>query len=164
MATIIFNGKTYDSVEEMPASERAAYEQVANIFVDKNGNGIPDFMEGDMVKNVMTAFTSSVNVNGQVYNNMNELPPEVRAKVQGAFDKLAGLGIVTKNSPMMAQANSPQISQEPMAISQPFVSREYAPTIQEDKGPNVVIWVLAGLVAVLCLALAAAGIYFFMMQ
>lgn len=162
MATIIFNGKAYNSIEEMPANERDAYEQVANVFVDKNGNGIPDFLEGDMVKNVMTAFTGTVSFNGQSYNNINELPAEVRAKVQGAFDKLADLGIVTKNSPMMAQANSPQIGLEPMAISQPFVSREYTPTIQEDEGPNIMVWAIAGLALVVCLAAAAAGIYFFM--
>ncbi len=162
MATIIFNGKTYNNIEEMLPEARAGYEQVANMLVDKNGNGIPDFLEGDMVKNVMSAFTSSVNFNGQTYNGMNELPPAVRAKVQGAFDKLADLGIVTKNAPMMAQANSPQISQEPMAISQPFVSREYTPTIQEDKGPNIMVWVITGLAMVFCLAAAAAGIFFFM--
>lgn len=162
MATIIFNGKTYHGMEEMPANERAAYEQVANVFVDKNGNGIPDFLEGDMVKNVMTAFTGTVSFNGQTYNNINELPAEVRAKVQGAFDKLADLGIVTKNSPMMGPVNSPQMSREPMAISQPFISREYTPTIQEDKGPNIMVWVIAGLAVVFCLAAAAAGIFFFM--
>ncbi len=50
MATIIFNGKTYNSLEEMPANERQTYEQIANMLVDKNGNGIPDFLEGDLVQ------------------------------------------------------------------------------------------------------------------
>ena len=45
---IIFNGKTYNSLEEMPANERQAFEQMQQIFVDANGNGIPDFMEGDI--------------------------------------------------------------------------------------------------------------------
>ena len=52
---IMFNGKTYNSLEEMPANERMAYEQMQKIFVDANGNGIPDFLEGDIAKNVMTA-------------------------------------------------------------------------------------------------------------
>src|SRR5258706_9763534 len=98
MPTILFNGKTYNSIEEMPVDVRSAYQQVADIFVDKNGNGIPDFLEGDMVKNVITAFTSNVNVNGQTYNNMNELPPDICAQVQGAFEKLSALGMVTNNN------------------------------------------------------------------
>ena len=57
---ILFNGKTYNSLEEMPAKERQAYEQIRKIFVDANGNGIPDFLEGDIVKNVITAFTSAI--------------------------------------------------------------------------------------------------------
>jgi phage-related protein len=164
MSAINFNGKTYNNLEEMPANERAAYEQLAKIFVDKNGNGIPDFMEGDMVRNVMTAFTSNVNFNGQMYNNLNELPPDVRAKVQGAFDKLAGLGILTNSPAMMPPISNPPVSQEPMAISQPFFSHEYTPAIQEGKGSNLMIWVIAGLAVVLCLAATVAGIYFFMMQ
>ncbi len=105
MPTILFNGKTYNSIEEMPVDVRSAYQQVADIFVDKNGNGIPDFLEGDMVKNVITAFTSNVNVNGQTYNNMNELPPDICAQVQGAFEKLSALGMVTNNnSPSIPQA------------------------------------------------------------
>jgi hypothetical protein len=89
------------------------------------------------------------------------LPPEVREKVQGAFDKLADLGIVTRNPRLMAQAMDPETSREPMPKSQPFVSREYMPTIQEDKGPNLMIWGIAGLALIICLA-AAAGIYFLM--
>ena len=162
MSAINFNGKTYANLEEMPANERAAYEQLAKIFVDKNGNGIPDFMEGDMVRNVMAAFTSNVNFNGQTYNNMTELPPEVRAKVQGAFDKLAGLGILTNTPAMMPPAGNPPASQEPATISQPYLAREYTPAIQEGTGPNIVIWVLAGLAAFFCLAAAVIGIYFFM--
>jgi len=163
MPAINFNGKTYNNLEEMPANERAAYEQLAKIFVDKNGNGIPDFMEGDMVRNVMTAFTSSVNVNGQVYNNLNELPPDVRAKVQGAFERLASLGIVTNSPQMMTTAGNPPSSPESVAISQPFSSGAYTPAIQEDTGARIMPWVIAALVLVLCLAAAAAiGIYFFM--
>ncbi len=158
MAMIIFNGKTYNSAEEMPANERQAYEQVANMLVDKNGNGIPDFLEGDMVKNVMTAFTSSMNVNGQTYNNMDELPPDIRTKVQGAFEKLSALGIMTEVSPMM-QVQTPQAGQEPIAASRPLVSREYNPTIQEEKS-NPMMWLMIGMALMLCLAVAAVGIFF----
>lgn len=161
MPTIVFNGKTYNSVEEMSANERQAYEQIANMLVDKNGNGIPDFLEGDLVKNVMTAFTSSINVNGQNYNGMNELPPEVRARVQGAFEKLSEFGVVTKDSPMM-QAQASQVGQEPVFTSRPLVSREYNPAIQEDK-PNPMIWIMLGMmVLIICVAAVAVGVFFFL--
>ncbi len=153
MATIIFNGKTYNSVEEMSVNERQAYEQIANMLVDKNGNGIPDFFEGDMAKNVMTAFTSSVNVNGQTYNGIDELPPDVHAKVQGAFEKLSEFGMVTKVPPMTMQ-----IGQEPMATSRPLVSRENSSSIQEEKS-NSMMFIMIGMAFMLCLAVAAVGIF-----
>ena len=159
MKIISFNGKTYNSLEEMPVNERQAYEQIANMLVDKNGNGIPDFLEGDMVKNVITAFTSSVSFNGQTYNGINELPPDVRAKVQGAFEKLSEFGIVEKNSPMMVQEKSAKIGQEPRAISRPFVSHENGPIIQEDP-PSSAMLTIISVIFVLCLVAAIAGIFF----
>lgn len=158
MPTIRFNGKTYNSVEEMPANERQAFEHLSNLFVDKNGNGIPDFLEGDMVKNVMTAFTSNVNFNGQTYNNLNELPPEVREKVQRAMDKLAQMGMAQPGQPMIAQTPAPQIDQTPIRSSEPMVSQEYSPTIQEDNGSNLK-WIFIGVALVVCVMVGAAAAY-----
>lgn len=163
MSVIIFNGKTYNSLEEMPANERQAYEQIANMLVDKNGNGIPDFLEGDMVKNVMTAFVSSLNVNGQNYDGMNDMPPEIRAKVQGAFEKLSELGVVTKStSPMVMQVNGMQVEQKPQMVSKPLVPQGTNPAVQEESGPNVLLLSLAGIVLVFCLAIAAFAVFYFM--
>lgn len=165
MATIIFNGKSYNSLEEMQPNERQAYEQMMSIFVDANGNGIPDFLEGDIVKNVMTAFTSSINVNGQAYGGMNELPVDVREKIHGAFEKMTELGIVTKTtSPMMMGINSAQVTPQPQIQSTPFVSREFSPAIEEDKGSNVLPWILAGVGLLFCLALAAFAVFYFIQQ
>lgn len=138
MATIIFNGKTYNSVEEMPELERQAFEQLSSMFVDKNGNGFPDFMEGDLASNIITAVTSNVNINGKTYNNVNELPDNMREQLQGAFERLSELGLASKtSSPVTAQVNSVQVTTKPQAISQPIVSQEYPSTIQEGGGSNI---------------------------
>ena len=50
MEIISFNGKTYNSLEEMPADQRAAYEQVMSFMKDENNNGIPDMFEGDVIQ------------------------------------------------------------------------------------------------------------------
>lgn len=157
MATIIFNGKTYNSIEEMPPEARQAYEQVANMLVDKNGNGIPDFLEGDLVQNIMSAFTSSINFNGQAYNNMNDLPPEAREKVQAAFQKLSEMGIVSGDQ-HFAQIDHSHLQGTSMPVSKPFISREYNPAIQEEKGPGVLLWVGLGVGLVLCMAIAAVAV------
>lgn len=163
MATIMFNGKSYSSLEEMPPNDRQAYEQMMSIFVDANGNGIPDFLEGDIVQNVMTAVTSNIHFNGQVYDGMNELPADVREKIQGAFEKMTELGIVTKTaSPVVMGLNSDQASKDPQIQSRPFISREFSPTIEEDKGSNALPWILAGIALLFCLVLAAFAVFYIM--
>ncbi len=154
---IIFNGKNYNSLEEMPANERMAYEQMQKIFVDANGNGIPDFLEGDVAKNVMTAFTSVINYDGKVYNTMDELPAEARQKVQDAFAKLNQLGIVTG-------APSVQVSgsfEPAFRSSKPLLQQE--PAIQEGGGRNWMI-IIGFLAALLFCAIAVAGITYIYMR
>lgn len=158
MSNIVFNGKSYNSIDEMPATERMAYEQMMNIFVDKNGNGIPDFMEGDVVQNVMSAYSSRVDVNGQTVHSLDDLPPEVRQSVNTAFQVMSNLGMIP-GVPAEFQNQKPPVSREPMATSKPFVSREYNPTIQEEKSNTSLIIALIGLVLVLCLGAAAALIF-----
>jgi hypothetical protein len=169
MATIIFNGKTYNRPEEMSAAERATFEQLSGLFVDQNGNGIPDFLEGDIVKNVSTAYANIVNINGNMVSDMNELPEDVRAKVQTAFEKMSELGIVENPSaPMMPHAGhvgsahvAPQSSQ--FTTTPPITSQQYTPTIQEGNRPGILQWILLGALLFFCVMITVAGaVYFFM--
>lgn len=154
MPTIIFNNKTYNSLEEMPAQERQAYEQMMNMFVDANGNGIPDFLEGDMVQNVLSAYSTKVDVNGKTIHSLDDLPPELRQSVSGAFEMLSNMGILGSN-PL---SQTPQISREPQFESKPFVPQG-SPVMEEDKGSGVFIWAILGIV--LCFAIAAASVAVF---
>ncbi|MBK7318516.1 hypothetical protein [Candidatus Villigracilis affinis] len=161
MATIIFNGKSYNSLEEMPEKERKAYDQMMDIFADKNGNGIPDFMEGDMVQKVLAANSTSLNISGVTYHNLDELPPELRQSVDKAFQVITKLGIIP-GVPAELQMQTPQASREPAVQSQPFVSREYAPAIQEESGRSIFPMVLGGIILFFCLAAGVISIFFFM--
>ncbi|MBV6396730.1 MAG: hypothetical protein HFACDABA_02330 [Anaerolineales bacterium] len=150
---IIFNGKSYNSLEEMPASERDAYQSMLQIFKDANGNGIPDFLEGDIVKNVATAFTSNLVYNGKTYANMDELPAEARQKLSEAMGKLNQLGIVTNR----VSATEKPAFEPAFKPSRPLITPE--PAIQEGGGRN---WILiVGFIgAVLVCAVAAAAFAF----
>ena len=152
---IIFNGKTYNSAEEMPANERQAYESMFKIFKDETGNGIPDFLEGDVAKNVMTAFTSNVVYNGKTYTNMDELPADARQKLNDAMGKLNQLGIVTN----VPAAQEKQAFDPAFKSSQPLISQE--PAIQEGGGRNWIV-IIGFLAAVLVCAVAIALAIYFM--
>lgn len=146
---IIFNGKTYNSAEEMPANERQAYESMFKIFKDENGNGIPDFLEGDVAKNVMTAFTSNVVYNGKTYTNMNELPADARQKLNDAMGKLNQMGIVTN----IPAGQGKQDFEPAFKSSQPLIPQE--PAIQEGGGRNWIV-IVGFLAAVLVCAVGIA--------
>lgn len=150
---IIFNGKSYSKPEDMPASEREAFNQMQKIFVDANGNGIPDFLEGDMVKNVMTAFTSNVNFQGKVYNSLDELPEPARKKVQEAFAKLNQLGIVNA-----ADLTPPNATQSDLAFqrSEPAVQ---AGQLMNEENPNRWLIVVSALGGMLICGLVIAAFF-----
>ena len=150
---IIFNGKSYNNLQEMPSNERMAYEQMQKIFVDANGNGIPDFLEGDIAKNVMTAFTSVVNYDGKVYNGLDELPPDARQKVQDAFAKLNQLGIVSGTLP--AQKKPPF----------DFAFQPSKPLLQQEPGGNKTtrgLVIIIAIVVALIVCAAGAALFFFL--
>jgi len=85
---IVIDGKTYNSVNEMPPDVRAKHEQAMAGIKDTNSDGFPDFVEGakpTLVSNVMKFV-----VDGKEYNSLEDLPPEMRAKYEqamGAFDQ-----------------------------------------------------------------------------
>ena len=156
MQTIIFNGKTYKSIEDMPANERQAFEQMSQMFVDANGNGIPDLLEGDVVKNVISAHSThtSINVNGQTYTSFNELPPELRQQVDGAFQMLSNMGVL--NGTPEAQP------QEIQTRSKPSTAPQTSSVIEEDRGNSVFPMVLGGIVLCFAIAVLTIAILYFM--
>lgn len=162
MPTIIFNGKSYNSLEEIPEQERQKYKQLADMFVDKNGNGIPDFLEGDIVKNISNIYTaaSAINFNGNTFSNFNELPPDVQEKVKTAFTKMSSMGLVQTNIPE-TNTNIPAQNDAHVKPTN-FVSREYNPVIQEDSGSNFKTWLLVGLAIMACLGAIAVVVFVFM--
>lgn len=154
MPSVIFNGKTYNSIEDMPADERKAYEQVSQILVDKNGNGIPDLLEGDMAQNVLAAHSTGmhVTVNGKVYRTLEDLPPDLRQSVDGAFKVLSSMGIL----PSQSEAKPSQANPPPQTGSKPFLSTpSSSPVIEEDKGLGVFSYAIIAII--LCFALTVAA-------
>lgn len=102
---IVIDGVTYNSVDEMPPEVRRNYEEAMrgfsaaqsnpsnpiqalnNVFADTNNNGMPDIVENQALN-----FPGGMKfvVNGQTFNNLEDLPPEARARyeqVMGTLDK-----------------------------------------------------------------------------
>jgi hypothetical protein len=84
---IVINGKTYNSVDEMPEDVRNQYEQAMNSLKDKNRNQIPDAFE-NMPSNVVVSGNMKIIVDGKEFNSLAELPPDVRTRYEQAMGKL----------------------------------------------------------------------------
>ena len=111
---LVFNGKTYSGVEDMPPEVRRAYEEAMAFLADKDHDGIPDILEGkggDVERSVLQAgvtvsTTTRIIVNGREYSSVSELPPEVREKYEQAAAKVEEM---MHGKPQSFQPGEPEV-------------------------------------------------------
>lgn len=170
MSPIIFNGKSYSSVDEMPPDVRQAYEQVAGMFADKNHDGIPDILEGAAEKSGIDVQSVSISSNqgqvfidGKAYSSIEEMPAEVRQKYEQAMMKAGQIlrDANQNNIPDILEGILPaqRISSPPQAMPKPAAETrrsilESTPPVVTDATPKFWLWLLiGGVIAVLMLVI-----------
>lgn len=171
MTVIYFNGKAYNNLDEMPADQRAAYEQMMSFMKDENHNGLPDMLEGDLVQKLMKLASTSVMVNGQEVQRLETLPPEARAKYEQAMARLGQLGIAVPGMPAQTSMQpTPQIAPSEPAFPQsssfqqsPSFPQDSPSVISEDgeSRTGLIIAAVAALAVLFLCALAVAGYLLF---
>ena len=181
---IVVDGKTYKSVDEMPEDVRRTYQSAMSQLGDNDGNGLPDVLENltnltdqnnngmpdafeGMVSNIISS--TKIIADGNEYNSLDELPPDVRAKYEQAMGALDSNrngvpdffeGIM--NTP--AQTNDRQNVQAMSTPStlQPSIANSHSPNI-EPEATNKWMLALFGIVLFgVCVAGAFAAWYFFL--
>ena len=177
MPRITFNGKTYNDIAEMPATEREAYEQLMSNFKDENQDGIPDIFQGDVVSNIINAVASTnVVVDGQRIGGFQNLTQEQRLKLERGMSMLQKLGVIhempnldgSRRKPSMPGGTSyqddnvkedlPDWLNSEIRSSEPIITNNSA--IQDDSVNTRVLLIVIGMVL-----LAGFGILlFFFMQ
>ena len=112
---IIFNGRVYRSVAEMPPDERKSYESLIEFCADKNLDGVPDLFQQGKMGGIKQAFEfakemskvsqrgsawsqdsllairitdSKIFVNGRAFNSVDEMPSEVRQAYEQTIDSV----------------------------------------------------------------------------
>lgn len=187
---IVIDGKTYNSVNEMPEDVRRLYEQARSTFNDQDANRVPDAIERpgelsdknrngipDVIENTaggpIVANALKVLFDGREYSNIDELPPDARAKYDQAMGTLDANrnGIPDFVEGMMGvnvqpQQNAPMVSTSFTHDTTQHASRQpmpVSPTIEPDR-PNG--WLLALLAVFLFFGcvIAAAGVWYFFLR
>ena len=182
---IVIDGKTYQSVDEMPADIRQKYEQAMrslgdsnvnripdafetmNLFGDKDGNGVPDVLEN------ITAGQAAVNsmkivIDGKEFNDIENLPPEARARYEEAMGKLDANrnGIPDFVEGMMSTSNQSASSSVSVGVERPRRSTPLpvsSPTITPDTSNGWTL-VLAGVFLLALCAAGAVGVWYFFLR
>ena len=175
---IVINGKTYNSVDEMPEDVRKQYEQAMNSIRDENRNQIPDAFESmniladkdrdgipdafeNMSSNVVVSGNMKIIVDGKEFNSLEDLPPDVRARYEQAMGKLDanqnGMpdfleGMI--NTPMQTTNVATSFGMETARRSKPLPVSQ---TITPDTSRGWTLALVGLLVVFLCIALGVIG-------
>jgi hypothetical protein len=160
MPQIHFNGKTYNDLAEMPATERQAYEQLTALFKDENQDGIPDMFQGDIIGNLLNAAATKVMVDGKQVSGLGEMSPEQRAKFQKGMAKLKELGIISQVPDLSSESQAASWENADIRPSQPIIPTRSA--IQEDTGGRMNV--LVALLVALVVCVAGVAVFLILMQ
>jgi len=93
---ITINGQEYDSPEQMPPDVRKIYDGAlamgAPLLADRDGNGVPDVLEGKGGIRFAAQVAKAFLVNGVRYASVDEMPPDVRQAYEQAMAKVEAGG------------------------------------------------------------------------
>ncbi len=183
---IVIDGKTYNSVEEMPADVRRNYEEalrnmgsasaagapnmlagLAQVFADNNNDGTPDMMQS--APTIKLSGGMKIVVNGQTYDSVDDLPPEFRARYEqamGAMDKnrngipdfVEGMMNVSASTPQAPQMVNTYSPESPRRAS-PIST---TPTNSPEQSSGWILAIGIGLLLFLCAFIAFGAWYFFL--
>jgi len=157
MSKIHFNGKNYNDIAEMPATEREAYEQLMGIFKDEDQDGMPDIFQGDVIGNIVNAaLKTNLVVDGKQVSGLGEMTPEQRAKLEKGLTKLKQLGFIEQVPDLSDRAQAPTWVDSEIHPSKPIIPQPSA--IQEDRRASRI---LVPLLVLLALLLCGAGAFFY---
>ncbi len=139
MPQIHFNGKTYNDLAEMPATEREAYDQLTELFKDEDQDGTPDIFQGDVVSNIID-IVKKTSGDPEGVAALEQISPAMRARISKGIAKLYELGLISgipdlpKEWPFSSSETVPTREDTEIYPSQPIVQSPSA--IQEDTGPR----------------------------
>ena len=75
------NGQTYNSVDEMPPDVRQKFQDAMSKLADRDGNGIPDILEGKGDPNAIG--TSVKTTQSFVVSGRDAQPPRDASRIAG---------------------------------------------------------------------------------
>lgn len=116
---IVINGKSYESVEDMPPELRDVYERAVRMLGDADGNGVPDVFEGKgpgMWQIAKQVWSLGRDANRAGIRSV-ELPESLAGALRpGAADEPPRTSVETRTFETRTVFSSPSLPQGPTEI------------------------------------------------
>jgi hypothetical protein len=180
---ITIDGKTYNSVEEMPPDIRQKFElaikalgdtnnnnipdafETINIFADKNRNGAPDVLE-NIAAGQAALNSMKIVVDGKEFTGIENLPPEIRARYNGAMRQLDtnGNGIPDFVEGVIQPGDSPAAVSTSGVTATPRRAPMPGSSAATPDTTNGWLLVLTGLFIFGLCAAGVAGVWYFFLR
>lgn len=159
MPKIHFNGKAYNNIAEMPATEREMYDQLMSVMMDEDGNGVPDIFDGDVVGNIIEVVKKSGYGDSEQITALEQMSPEMRARLSKGIAMLNEFGLLSEMPDLSHVSQAPTWSDAEIRPSRPII--QSPPAIQEDIDNSR--WLATFLVLfVLLICGIGAAVFFYM--
>jgi hypothetical protein len=169
---IVIDGKTYQSVDEMPPDVRQKYEEAMRTLGDANNNLIPDVVE-NMTGGKTTVSSMKIVIDGKEFSSIDSLPPEARARYVEAMDKLDANqnGIPDFVEGMTGNFDQPANLSASFNVEMPRRPGKSSqqnpipvnPTITPDTSNGWMLVLAGAFIILLCIA-GAAGVWYFFLR
>ena len=79
---------------DLSPEDQDLYNKIYGIMGDKDGNGQSDFMDDEYCQSLLKGNSDGVVLRGVTYKSFEEMPEDVRAKMQEAFNSLYPMGML----------------------------------------------------------------------
>lgn len=80
--------------KDLSPEDQELYNKIYGIMGDKDGNGQSDFMDDEYCQSLLKGISDGVVLRGVTYKSFEEMPEDVRAKMQEAFNSLYPMGML----------------------------------------------------------------------
>lgn len=156
---IYFNGKEYNSIDEVP-------EEFRHFLKDENKNGLPDFVENIFGQNLAGAMNNATFqkfvFKDKIFDKLEQLPPEEQRKVREKLEKLNSL-FTPHTQDQNPGAIDPQnistpLSQNTAPNLQQMLGDSYSPVKSSSSKPILLLMAVIGIF----IAVIAAGLLLFL--
>ncbi|MCI0356273.1 MAG: hypothetical protein L0099_14720 [Acidobacteria bacterium] len=108
---IVFNGKEYASLDEMPADVRRAYQEVVGLLADADRSAGADFAPDSGGEPKLNITRLRFLHEGKEYSSLEQMPPEARRRYDEAVRQLGDTSRVGSPEMLVGQGTTGSIEE-----------------------------------------------------